>query len=341
MRGRGRRLIYFDLAIPAADRMVSFSGSFKVFPVEARQVRILGISETNLKGTRLQTTPVLHCRMVVRAAAALLAAMLIQCTPSIAADKSRQPKPSAVKEGASLFRANCSPCHGLNAAGGGRGPDLTAGRWTHGSKDADIFRTITQGVPGTEMPANGFEDSEIWAIIAYLRSLAPPRQQIVAGDPMIGKKIFLESGGCSNCHMVNGEGGRLGPDLSRVGAARSVSYLVDSIRSPDKELSSGMTDPNNHYGLPLVYDSVTVITASGEQITGIAKNEDTFSIQLLGTDQTVYSLLKKDLKEVRHERKSLMPPYSEESLDAPRLRDLIAYLLTLRGSEDRGPKGAR
>jgi hypothetical protein len=42
----------------------------------------------------------------------------------------------------------------------------------------------------------------------------------------------------------------VGPDLSRVGAARSATYLIDSIRNPDKELSSGMTDPNNHYGLP-------------------------------------------------------------------------------------------
>jgi mono/diheme cytochrome c family protein len=64
--------------------------------------------------------------------------------------------PAAIQEGASLFRANCSPCHGLNAQGGGRGPDLTAGRWVHGSTDADIFRTITRGVPGTEMSANGF-----------------------------------------------------------------------------------------------------------------------------------------------------------------------------------------
>src|SRR6202162_2088596 len=63
--------------------------------------------------------------------------------------------PAAIKEGAAVFRADCSPCHGLNARGGGRGPDLTSGRWIHGSSDEDIFRTITEGVPGTEMPANG------------------------------------------------------------------------------------------------------------------------------------------------------------------------------------------
>src|SRR5580704_4860294 len=60
--------------------------------------------------------------------------------------------PAAIQEGTSLFRANCSPCHGLNAQGGGRGPDLTAGRWVHGSSDADIFRTITRGCPEPRCP---------------------------------------------------------------------------------------------------------------------------------------------------------------------------------------------
>ena len=83
---------------------------------------------------------------------------------------------TAIQEGASLFRANCSPCHGLNAEVAAGDQISAANRWTHGSSDADIFHTITQGVPGTEMPANGFEDSEIWAIIAYLRSFAPPVQ---------------------------------------------------------------------------------------------------------------------------------------------------------------------
>ena len=248
---------------------------------------------------------------------------------------------TAIKEGASLFRANCAPCHGLKAQGGGRGPDLTSGRWTHGSTDSAIFRTITQGVPGTEMPANGFEGSEIRAIIAYLRSLAPPTRLQVSGDPTKGKKVFSESAGCSNCHMVQGNGGLLGPDLSRVGASRSVTYLIDSIRQPDKELSSGMLDPNNHYGLPLVYDTVTVVMANGEKISGVARNEDTFSVQLLTTDQTLQSFLKKDVKQVVHERKSLMPPYPEDALSASQLQDLISYLATLRGTEDVAPKEGR
>ncbi len=240
--------------------------------------------------------------------------------------------PSAIREGASLFRANCSPCHGLNAKGGGRGPDLSTNRWPHGSSDADIFRTITQGVPGTDMPANGFADSEIWAIISYLRSLAPVWKP-VAGDPAKGGKIFSGSGGCSRCHMVKGDGGLLGPDLSRVGESRSIAYLADSIRTPSKDLSDGMHDPNNPLGFPLVYDTVTVVTREGQRITGVARNEDTFSLQLINTDQQFQFFWKDDLQEVIHERKSLMPAYSEQVLSVTALQDVIAFLETLRGDQ--------
>jgi len=240
--------------------------------------------------------------------------------------------PSAAKAGELLFRSNCSPCHGLNARGGGRGPDLTSGRWIHGSGDFDIFRTISMGVPGTQMPANSFEDSETWAIVAYLRSLAPAARANLPGDAAKGETFFTARYGCSGCHMVHGKGGLLGPDLSRAGASRSIAYLIDSIRAPDKELSDGMLDPNNHYGLPLVYDTVTVILKSGDIVTGVASNEDTFSIQLLDTTQHLRLFQKSDLTSVRHERKSLMPAYSEAMIGAKDLEDLLAYLESLRGS---------
>jgi cytochrome c oxidase cbb3-type subunit III len=235
---------------------------------------------------------------------------------------------AAAKEGASVFRANCSPCHGLNARGGGRGPDLTSGRWTHGGTDAEIFRTISEGVPGTQMPANGFEDSEIWSIVAYLRSLAPAKRA-ATGDRVKGEEIFWGEGACGTCHMVRGRGGRLGPDLSRVGAARSAEYLEQAVRDPSKQLSDGMVDPNNHYGYPLVYDTVTVVTKTGETVRGVAKNEDTFSVQMIDMRRSLRVFLKKDVASVKHERVSLMPAYSEEQFGAEKLRDLVGYLESL------------
>jgi len=93
-----------------------------------------------------------------------------------------------------------------------------------------------------------------------------------------------------------------------------------------------MVDPNNPWANALVYDTVTVVTRQGQRIVGIAKNEDTFSIQLLDTSQQLHLLLKKDLESVTHEHKSLMPDYSTEMLSDTELRDLVAYLQSLRGN---------
>jgi cytochrome c oxidase cbb3-type subunit 3 len=263
----------------------------------------------------------------------------VVCVLTYTAFGQQQPKnplsgdPAAIKEGASLFRANCSPCHGLNASGGGRGPDLRSGLWIHGGSDAAIFRTITEGVAGTEMPANGFEDSETWALVAYLRSVSGGTKTQVAGDSTKGSAIFFGKGACSRCHMVTGRGGRLGPDLTRVGAARSVAYLTESIREPDKSLSLGTTDPNNHYGIPSEYETVTAVTQDGQRIIGVAKNEDAFSLQLLGQDEKLHLFLKKDLRDVLHERRSLMPAYTESQLSGEELKDLLAYLTSLRGEQ--------
>ncbi len=238
---------------------------------------------------------------------------------------------SAVEAGRSLFRINCSFCHGFDGRGGGKGPDLTSGRWLHGGSDAAIFRTVTHGVPGTEMPANDLTEEETWMVISYLRRLTAKSGAPLAGNCEDGQKIFWGKESCSQCHMVNGKGGRLGPDLSRIGASRSTPYLIDAIRKPDKDLAEGMMEPNMDIGFPVIYDSVTVITQDGRRITGVAKNEDTFSLQLMDQGEQLHLLLKKDLKEVIHERKSLMPTYDERMLSEKELRDLLAYLDSLQG----------
>jgi putative heme-binding domain-containing protein len=235
----------------------------------------------------------------------------------------------AIKEGHSIFRTDCAYCHGFDARGGTKGPDLTSGRWIHGNSDSEIFRTITTGVPGTEMPANDLSDEETWAVIAYLRSAGERPSERAAGNSEAGEKIFFGKGICARCHMVNGNGGRLGPDLSRIGAVRSTRYLIDSIRNPNQDLAEAMTDLN--YGLPVVYDTVTAVTRNDRRVTGVAKNEDSFSLQLMDQGEQLHFFLKKDLRAVIHERKSLMPAYDESLLSEKELQDLIAYLAGLRG----------
>ena len=235
--------------------------------------------------------------------------------------------PAAIHQGKATFRVFCSMCHGLGATGGMRGPDLTRERWTHGSSDAAIFRTIREGVPGTEMLENGLLlEEEVWSVVAYLRSLSAASAAPVEGNHEAGERIFFGSGICSQCHMVNGKGGRLGPDLSRIGAARHPQHLAESIRDPKKEVTVRSILMEVTFG----YQTVSVVTKGGRRITGVRRNEDSFSIQLMDQREEIHLLLKKDLREVIYERRSLMPEYTEQILSDKELQNLLAYLDRLR-----------
>src|SRR5438445_11678569 len=127
--------------------------------------------------------------------------------------------PKAAKLGESQFRANCSFCHGLGARGAGRGPDLTRAQKRHGNSDADLFRTINEGVPGTAMPPNGatqqgvgMTEDEIWQVISYIRSVQAKADAASVGNAAHGKELFYRTAACSTCHMIHGKGGRRGQD---------------------------------------------------------------------------------------------------------------------------------
>jgi mono/diheme cytochrome c family protein len=89
---------------------------------------------------------------------ALRVALLILALVTFLAADDRNPfanNPKAAKAGESEFRINCALCHGLGAHGGGRGPDLTRAQKKHVHSDAEMFQVISNGIPGTVMPANG------------------------------------------------------------------------------------------------------------------------------------------------------------------------------------------
>jgi putative heme-binding domain-containing protein len=117
---------------------------------------------------------------------------------------------------------------------------------------------------------------------------------------------------------VNGVGGRLGPDLSRIGAARSRAALTREIRTPSEYIREG-------------YEPVTLVMRTGERIRGVRKNEDSFSIQIMDTRERIQGYLKENLREVINEPRSLMTDSPPERLNEGDLNDLVTYLGTLRG----------
>ena len=281
--------------------------------------------------------------MRVTLAAGLLGGVILHPSAQVpapaAADRSRNPlagDPQAITKGAVLFRQECVYCHGVGARGGMRGPDLTTGSWNHGGADADLARTITDGVAGTAMPPNNLKTDEIWQIVSYLRTVQQPPPAPV-GDQARGETLFFGTARCSTCHIVNGRGGRLGPELTTVGSARSRAYLVDSIRQPAKQLTEIRTLGSDS----LKYDTVTAVTADGRTIVGVPMNEDTFTIQLMDMSERVHSLDKKTLKSFKHENRSLMPAYDASRLPDADLDNLVAYLQTLRSKATARKEGSQ
>ena len=240
----------------------------------------------------------------------------------------------AAKIGESQFRANCAFCHGLGATGGGRGPDLTRAQKRHGNSDADIFRTINEGVPGTAMPPNGatqqgvgMTEEEIWQVITYIRSVQAKAPAQVTGNAVHGKELFDGTARCSTCHMILGKGGRLGPDLSTTGSARSMDYLVESVRSPSRRLAQGISEAMKEFSQE--YETVTVVTADGTKLVGVVLNEDNFTLQMMDTREQVRLFEKDKLRSLEKSRESLMPAYDQKMLSEKDLQDVIAYLLAV------------
>ena len=167
------------------------------------------------------------------------------------------------------------------------------------------------------MPSFSFEPSEMAQLVAHLRSLRAARvaPEKAPGDAAGGHAIY-DKLRCGSCHRVNKVGSVYGPDLSRVGAGRSLAYLKESIVNPSADV-------------PVVYRGVTVTTEDGTRVTGLRVNEDSFSLQLRNIAQQFVMFQKSEVKEVTERKESLMPPYA--SLAPKELDDLISYLASLRG----------
>ena len=229
---------------------------------------------------------------------------------------------SAIQQGQTLFRARCANCHGVDARGV-IGPDLTTGQFRSGNTDEQLFRVIRRGIPGTEMPGGGVDD-DAWMILAYLRTLVTPASSEARGNAATGEAYFWNAGGCGSCHRISSKGGRLGPDLSRIGATRSRAALTREIRE-----ASARINPS--------YEPVTLVMRDKRRIRGVRKNEDTFSIQIMDTTERLQGFRKTDVAEVIYEPQSLMPDYDSKRLSDASLDDLLAYLAGLVGPAP-GPK---
>jgi cytochrome c oxidase cbb3-type subunit III len=255
-----------------------------------------------------------HWRTALRLALASSLLLLIEADHLCAKDT---PDNATLTNGEAIFNSSCAGCHGAEAAGG-RGPSLR-GPLRVGTDDSDIRNTILNGIPGTGMPKFDFEEDELRPLVEYIESLRHQHDSLPhpEGDKAKGKLVY-ESNGCAGCHKIGAHGSAFGPNLTRIGAARSYDYLKTSILNPSADV-------------PESYQAITVVTRDGKQYRGVRMNEDSFTVQLRLPDQSFRSFDKQAIAREVVGSESPMPAYKFSGRE---LDDLLAYLSSLDASSD-------
>ena len=241
-----------------------------------------------------------------------------------AAGASQSTASSGASQGRALFTTNCGACHGADGRGGERAPDLATASEVRQLSDGDLMRIIQHGVSGMGMPGfSALAPERVKAIVDYLRVLQGKGAVVpleLPGDMLSGESLFFGKAQCSACHMVNGKGGFIASDLSLYGSHE----MADQIRGV-------ITDPKNN--LPARSNATTVVTRTGEKVTGIVRSSDNFSIALQTLDGSFQFFQKSDLERIDVGAHSLMPDNYSSTLSSNELNDLIAYLLSV-GTEN-------
>jgi putative heme-binding domain-containing protein len=132
--------------------------------------------------------------------------------------------------------------------------------------------------------------------------------------------LYQSKGHCSQCHIISGQGGSLGPELTDIAARRSAAHLRAAVLEPASTLPEGFLE-------------VRLVAKDGRRISGVRVNEDTFTIQVRDLNGGVHSFFKEDLKELQKDPgKSPMPSF-RGMFSASEVDDLVGYLVSLRGNQ--------
>ena len=222
-----------------------------------------------------------------------------------------------IQAGEALFQKHCSYCHG-SFGEGGRGADLTAGVYRRGGRDPELYSSIRNGIPGSEMAPVRATDDEVWQMVAFVKRLGSQGLlEKATGDPAAGNVVYQKRG-CATCHTIGREGGTLGPDLTEIGRRRGLKFLTESLVTPEADI-------------PIRYRGLQVILKSGQAVTGVRLNRDDLSIQVRDSRDNLRSFLMENVREVRYDKPSLMPSYA--TMDPKDLENLVAYLNSLKGEQ--------
>ena len=134
------------------------------------------------------------------------------------------------------------------------------------------------------------------------------------GEVELGRELFFGSEVtlCALCHKHNGEGGRIGPDLSGAGNRFSRVYLIESILEPSRAFAPS-------------FESKVVQLADGQTFFGVKVEEDAKSILIGDAAGQHHRIQKSDIQSITEQPVSIMPPGLEKRMTPKQLADLLAF----------------
>jgi putative membrane-bound dehydrogenase-like protein len=139
-----------------------------------------------------------------------------------------------------------------------------------------------------------------------------------AGDVRRGQAVFNSpKAACLSCHAIGYLGGKVGPDLTRIGQIRSERDLLEAILFPSASFSRG-------------YEPVVVTTQSGETYTGVLRSDLSDAVVLVTGAGTETRILRREIEDMQPGTVSVMPPGLAEQLSSQELADLLAFLKATR-----------
>jgi mono/diheme cytochrome c family protein len=249
-------------------------------------------------------------------------------SPTLFAQEPPKFDPASVARGQQIFVSTCGFCHGSNAKGGEKGPDLLRSVLVlddEGGKS--IGHVILKGRPDKGMPNFAMTPEQITDIAAFLHSsiaAAANRDDykvlnIVTGDAKAGEAYFNGAGHCNSCHSVTG-------DLKGIGKKYEPLTLQDKMIMPHDRFGQDLGTGSK----PIV--TVTVTTRSGQSVIGVPVTLDDFVVALRDSagDFHSFTRVSKDNPRVEiHNRTQAHSDMLMKYTDAA-IHNLTAYLVTLK-----------
>ena len=237
--------------------------------------------------------------------------------------------PEKIAHGQQLFRSNCSFCHGSDARGGEKGPNLVRDAVVLRDQDGETITPIVQnGIPAVGMPKFALSASDISDIAAWLHNQplsdrgTPSALDILVGDAKLGAAYFNGAGRCTQCHSVTG-------DLAGIGGKYEPKMIQNLIVS-----GSNYGGRRRSAGTPAVKPkpvTVTVTLASGQQFQGEIDHLSAFVVALRDSTGTYRSFARHDtipkvVVNVPFQwHLDMLPQWRDEDI-----HNLTAYLVTLK-----------